>query len=115
LSVHTTNEFIAVGFIAFPVFLQFVIREPHQRAITLATRDARPHATSLIDRDAAGSPMLRGAQLAHLTLNLTLKQHHNPTLTYQRFLLAVATRVIDHCLGVHRRVLRYVSINLDDF
>jgi len=55
-------------------FLQFVIREPHQRAIALATRGRRPRATLLIDRDAAGLPRVRVAQLVRPALNLTLKK-----------------------------------------
>ena len=66
-----------------------MIREPHERAVALATRDSRPHAALLIDRNAAGLPMLRVAQFVHPALNLTLEKHHDATLANKPFLLAI--------------------------
>src|SRR6266702_6825512 len=40
------------------MFLQFVTREPHQRAVPLAARDSRPRVTLLIDRNASRLPVV---------------------------------------------------------
>ncbi|CAG9236220.1 hypothetical protein BGLA2_700107 [Burkholderia gladioli] len=94
------------------VFLQFVIREPHERAVTLVARDGRPRAALFIDRYAAGLPTLRIAQLVHPPLDLAQKKH-DVTLAEKRFLLAIATRIVSHSLGIHRCVflcLVYVEL-----
>lgn len=73
-----------------------MIREPHQRAVVLASRDSRPRAALLIDSDAAGLPMFRVTQLVHPALNFALK-HYDAALANERFLLAIVTRMIDQC------------------
>jgi hypothetical protein len=74
---------------------QFVVREPHQRAVALISGDRCPGATVFVDCNASRLPVIRIAEAIHPTLHVAVEYHDNAAATYISVCMAPAVGCIE--------------------